>query len=93
MRATEPGLVIYASSSSRRFSSSRKNIVLGVQVYDRKQIMKITHEKDMDVDMKTHDTNVDKVRVGQSVKICTDALADEVFTGEVLNIVPLTDAQ
>ncbi|OQY06526.1 MAG: hypothetical protein B6I25_03720 [Planctomycetales bacterium 4572_13] len=93
MRATEPGLVIYASSGSRRFSSSRTNIEVGVQVYERQQIMTITDENEMDVDVKVHETNVDKVRVGQSVKIVIDAQPDKVFAGEVFKIAPLPDPQ
>ena len=92
MRATEPGLVIYASSN-RRWGGSRTNIAVGEQIRERELIMTITDENEMDVDVKVHETNVDKVRVGQSVKIVIDAQPDKVFTGEVLKIAPLPDPQ
>jgi len=93
MRATEPGLVIYASSSSRRWSGSRTNIEVGEQIRERELIMTITNEDEMDVDVKVHETNVDKVHVGQSVKIVIDAQPDKIFTGKVLKIAPLPDPQ
>jgi len=93
MRATESGLVIYASSSGRRWSGSRTNIEVGEQIRERELIMTITDEDEMDVDVKVHETSVDKVRVAQSVKIVIDAQPDKVFTGEVLKIAPLPDPQ
>ncbi|MEN8127141.1 MAG: efflux RND transporter periplasmic adaptor subunit [Planctomycetota bacterium] len=94
MRAMESGLVIYASSSSRRFrGGSRTNIDIGEQVYERELIMTITNAMEMDIDVKVHETNVDKVRVGQLAKIVIDAQPDKVFAGEVIKIAPLPDPQ
>ncbi|MHC5093393.1 MAG: efflux RND transporter periplasmic adaptor subunit [Planctomycetota bacterium] len=93
MRATEPGLVIYASSSGRRWSGSRTNIEVGENIRERELIMTITNANEMDVDVKVHETNVDKVKVGQPANIVIDAQPDKVFTGEVLKIAPLPDPQ
>lgn len=93
MRATEPGLVIYASSSGRRWSGSRTNIEVGENIRERELIMTITNANEMDVDVKVHETNVDKVQVGQLANIVIDAQPDKVFTGEVLKIAPLPDPQ
>lgn len=92
MRATEPGMVIYASRR-RRGSSSRTNIDVGEDVRERELIMTITNADEMDVDVKVHETNVDKIRTGQPVQIVIDAQPDKVFTGEVLKIAPLPDPQ
>jgi len=93
MRATEPGLVIYASNSGRRFSSTRTNIEVGEDIRERELIMTITNANEMDVDVKVHETNVDKIRIAQMVNIVIDAQPDKVFNGEVLKIAPLPDPQ
>ena len=94
MRATEPGMVIYASNSGGRGrGSSRTNIEVGEDVRERELIMTITNADEMDVDVKVHETNVDKVRVGQLANIVIDAQPDKVFNGEVLKIAPLPDPQ
>jgi multidrug efflux pump subunit AcrA (membrane-fusion protein) len=93
MRATEPGLIIYASNSGRRWSGSRTNIDVGEQVYERQLIMTITNANEMDVDVKVHETNVDKVKIGQLANIVIDAQPDKVFTGKVLKMAPLPDPQ
>ncbi|MFZ9011881.1 MAG: efflux RND transporter periplasmic adaptor subunit, partial [Anaerohalosphaeraceae bacterium] len=93
MRATEPGLIIYASNSGRRWSGQRTNIDVGEQVYERQLIMTVTNANEMDVDVKVHETNVDKVDVGQLANIVIDAQPDKVFSGKVLKMAPLPDPQ
>jgi HlyD family secretion protein len=93
MRATEPGLIIYASSSGRRWSGSRTNIEVGENIRERELIMTITNANEMDVDVKVHETNVNKVQMGQLANIVIDAQPDKVFTGKVLKMAPLPDPQ
>lgn len=93
VKATAPGMVIYASSERRRFGGSRTYIEVGQDVRERELIMTVTNSEEMDVDVKVHETNVDKVRVGQPVKIVIDAQPDKVFTGKVQKIAPLPDPQ
>jgi len=92
IKATAPGLVIYASSDrGRRRGGPRTNIDVGESVYERQDIMTITNTDEMNVNVKVHETNIDKVRVGMPVKIMVDAQPDNVYTGEVLKIAPLPD--
>lgn len=93
MRATEPGMVIYASSERRRWSSSRTSIDVGEDVRERELIMTITNAEEMDIDVKVHETNVDKVQVGQLVKIVVDAQPDKIYHGKVMKVSPLPDPQ
>jgi hypothetical protein len=55
--------------------------------------MTVTNAAEKEVDVKVHETNVDKVRVGQPVRIIIDAQPDKVFTGKVQKIAPLPDPQ
>jgi HlyD family secretion protein len=93
VKATAPGLVIYASSDRGRFGGNRTYIEVGQAVRERELIMTVTDSKEMDVDVKVHETNVDKVRIDQPVKIVIDAQPDKVFTGKVQKIAPLPDPQ
>ncbi|MCI0498932.1 MAG: HlyD family efflux transporter periplasmic adaptor subunit [Planctomycetales bacterium] len=94
IRATAPGLVIYASSERGRFGGgSRTYIEVGQQVHERELIMTVTNAAEKDVDVKVHETNVDKVRLGQPVRVIIDAQPDKVFNGRVRKIAPLPDPQ
>ncbi|MCE5186809.1 MAG: HlyD family efflux transporter periplasmic adaptor subunit [Planctomycetaceae bacterium] len=91
VRATVPGLVIYASGSRGRFGGSRSYIEVGQQIRERETIMTITNAEEKDVDVKVHETNVDKIRIGQPVRIVVDAQPDKIFLGNVKKIAPLPD--
>jgi multidrug efflux pump subunit AcrA (membrane-fusion protein) len=93
MRATAPGMIIYASSSNRRWSGTRTSIDVGEDVRERELILTITNSDQMDIDVKVHETNIDKVRVGQAAQIKVDAQPDKIFRGTVLKIAPLPDPQ
>jgi HlyD family secretion protein len=93
IRATAPGMVIYASSDRGRFGGSRTYIEVGEDVRERELIMTVTNAVEKDVDVKVHETNVDKVRVDQPVRIVIDAQPDKVFSGKVQKIAPLPDPQ
>jgi hypothetical protein len=53
--------------------------------------MSIPSVSDLLVDTKVHETNVDKIAVGQKARITVDAMPDTYFSGEVLKIAPLPD--
>lgn len=91
VKATAPGLVIYASSNRGRFGGSRTYIAVGEEIRERELIMTITDAEEKDVDVKVHETNIDKVRIGQPVRIIVDAQPDRVFFGAVKKISQLPD--
>jgi hypothetical protein len=47
----------------------------------------------MIAEISVHESSVDKVRPGQSARITVDSLPDTTFTGKVLKVAPLPDAQ
>ncbi|MHC5083516.1 MAG: efflux RND transporter periplasmic adaptor subunit [Planctomycetota bacterium] len=93
IKAPSPGLVIYASSHRGRFGGSRTHIEVGEDIREREEIMTLTNTSEMAVELKVHETNVDKIKVGQEVKITVDAHPDKVFKGQVLTIAPLPEPQ
>ena len=92
IKAPAPGMVVYASQN-RRFGSSRSDIEIGEEIRQREEIMSLPNSAEMAVEIKVHETSVDKLKPGQKALITVDALPDLQFTGEVLKIAPLPDPQ
>jgi len=92
IKAPTPGLVVYGSSGDffRRQSSP---IEAGAQVYERQKLLSIPNTSGMKVETKVHETSVDKVHPGLPARITVEAFPDKVFTGEVVKVSPLPDAQ
>ncbi|MBM4104217.1 MAG: HlyD family efflux transporter periplasmic adaptor subunit [Planctomycetes bacterium] len=91
VKAPCPGMVVYRSQDMRGGTRSRTSIEVGREVREREEIMSIPSASDLLVDTKVHETNVDKIAVGQKAKITVDAMPDMFFSGEVLKIAPLPD--
>ena len=92
IKAPAPGMVVYASQNSR-WSRSRTDIEIGEEIRQREEIISLPNSAEMAVEIKVHETSVDKLRPGQKAIITVDALPDMQFTGEVLRIAPLPDTQ
>lgn len=91
IKAPCPGMVVYATQGGHGGSRSRTSIEIGREIMEREEIMSIPSASDVLVDTKVHETNVDKIAVGQKAKITVDAMPDTAFSGEVLKIAPLPD--
>ncbi len=91
IKAPCPGMVVYATQSSGFSSRSRASIEVGREVREQEEIMQIPSARDVLVDAKVHETNIDKIKIGQKARIIVDAMPDTVFMGEVTKIAPLPD--
>jgi HlyD family secretion protein len=89
IRAPVPGEVVYSSSMMDRWSRRRNPIEIGAEVRERQKIISIPDTSKMKVEIKVHETWVDKIGVGQQAKITVAAFPDETFTGKVLKKAPL----
>jgi HlyD family secretion protein len=92
IKAPAPGLVVY-SSSGDPFRGRERRIEEGAAVYERQSIISLPDTSEMVAEISVHESSVDKVRPGQSARITVDSLPDTTFTGEVLKVAPLPDAQ
>ncbi len=100
IRAKAPGLVIYGTgTSSDTFSAMRGGgggsgiIAPGETVYQGQTLISMPDMASMVAEISVHETEVDKVRPGQSAQIILDAFPDEVLHGQVYEVAPLPDAQ
>jgi len=90
IKATQPGIVVYASSSNP-FRASQP-IQAGTTVYQRQSLITLPDISTMTVEMKIPESSIDKVREGQPAVIRVDAFPNAAFTGKVSKISLLPDA-
>ncbi len=93
IRAPAPGLVVYGTSGEPWRERERGPVREGGKVYQRQTIISLPNTSEIIVEIRVHETSVDKVRPGQQATITVDAFPDKTFQGEVLKVAPLPDPQ
>jgi len=91
IKAPVPGEVVYWSSTQSYWS--RGKIEQGAEVYESQKIITIPDASKMKVEIKVHETWVDKIEPNQPAKITIAAFPDKTFTGKVLKKAPLADQE
>ncbi len=90
IRAPAPGQVVYWSSTEQWV---RIKIEQGAQVPEGYKIITIPDASKMKVEVKIHETWIDKIEPNQPAEITVEAFPDKTFTGKVLKKAPLADAE
>jgi len=93
IRAPAPGLVVYGTSGEPWRQGERGPVREGGKVYQRQTIISLPNTSEIIVEIRVHETSVDKVRPGQHAIITVDAFPDKTFQGEVIKVAPLPDPQ
>ena len=101
IKAQAPGLVVYGTGSSDdmyramryRGGGSSGVIAEGEAVSEGQTILSMPDTATMVAEIGVHETEVDKVRVGQPATIVMDAFPDRVMEGEVTEVASLPDQQ
>jgi len=88
--AKSPGMVVYEQSPQWQNQSP---LQVGSQVHHRQKLMQLPNTAEMAVEIKVHESSVDKVKPEQIVKITVDAFQDTQLTGKVVKVAPLPDQQ
>jgi RND family efflux transporter MFP subunit len=88
IKAPAPGQVVYWSSTQQWV---RYKIEQGAEIPEGYKIITIPDASQMKVEVKIHETWIDKVEPNQPAKISIAAFPNEVFTGKVLKKAPLAD--
>jgi HlyD family secretion protein len=90
IKAPASGLVVY-ETSTRMFGGTRNMIEAGASVHERQTIMSLPDTAEMAVEIKIHESSIDKVRPGLPARITVDSLPDTRFSGKVIKVAPLPD--
>lgn len=93
IKAPVTGQVVYSSSMMDQWERRRYSIEVGATVRERQKIISIPDTSKMKVEVKIHETWVDKVQPTQQAKITIAAFPDKTFTGKVLKKAPLAAPQ
>jgi len=92
IRATRPGLVVYASSTDPWRRSSNP-IEEGASVRERQEIIHLPDLSSMVAELKVHESVIEQIRPGQKAIITVDALPDVRLQGTVKEVANLPDPQ
>jgi RND family efflux transporter MFP subunit len=91
IRAPQPGMVVYGGSERSWRDDDR--IEEGAQIRERQVIITIPNTNVMSVEVKVHESFVQRVEAGQPARIRVDAFPEKSLTGEVSKIAVLPDSQ
>ena len=91
IRATKPGLVVYATTGGS-WRGHGEPIEEGSSVRERQEIIKLPDISSLAVAIKVHESVVDKVKVGTPANIRIDAFEKMRLTGKVHKVGVLPDA-
>jgi len=90
--APRDGLVVYATSTrSSRFRE--QPLEEGQAVRERQELIYLPSTEAAMAELMVHESSLEKVQVGQLVRVTVDAMPGRSFTGRVKSIAPLPDAQ
>jgi len=87
------GMVVYASSAKGSWRGNAEPLAEGQAVRERQELIYLPTADAMMAEVKVHESNLQKVRVGLPVHITVDALPGRVYAGTIAKIAPLPDAQ
>jgi RND family efflux transporter MFP subunit len=92
IRAPSPGIVVYGTSAD--WHQRREDpIEVGDMVRRGQKIFTIPNSDVMGVELRVHESSVNKVQPEQDVTVTVEAYPDLEFHGKVVNVAPLPDPQ
>lgn len=92
MRAVQPGLVAYGDLNASAASRYNESIEEGTNVRFRQTVLTIPNMSQMGVHVNIHESQVKKVRIGQTALIRVDAEPGIVLEGRVAELAVLPDS-
>ena len=94
VHAPRAGLVVYGTTGQGGGRDDREEpLAEGVEVREQQDLFRLPTTDGLVADIKIHESALEKVEVGQPVRLTTDALPGRSFRGVVAKIAPLPDAQ
>jgi len=92
IRATTAGLVIYSTSMNYE-ARERDPIEIGDIVHKGQKMITIPNSSEVAGVVRVHESWIEKVHPGLTVRVTADPFPDSVFSGKVETVSPLPDAQ
>lgn len=92
IRAQKSGLVVYGGGGDNNYGN-QEPIREGATIRERQAIITIPDMTRMSVNVKIHESYIQKIKKGQQARITVDAFPDKVLTGDVTKMSVLPDSQ
>jgi HlyD family secretion protein len=94
-RITAPvsGMVVYATTGKGSWRGNKEPLAKGQEVTERQELIHLPTTDSMQAEIKIHESNLRKVKVGLPATIRVDALPGRVYRGVVGKIALYPDAQ
>jgi len=92
IRAPSPGIIVYGSSADW-YQRREDPIEVGDMVRRGQKIFTIPNSNVMGVELRVHESSVNKVIPGQDVTVTVEAHPDLAFSAKVVKVAPLPDPQ
>jgi HlyD family secretion protein len=93
IKAPQPGLVIYGSSSGEPFHRERGLVAEGESVYERQKLIELPDLSTLKVQVSVHESARDMIKPGQEAVVTVEALSGLTLRGHVDKVAILPDAQ
>jgi HlyD family secretion protein len=90
IKAPQAGMIVYQQPDNRR--SDMQPLAVGVKIFYRQRLMTLPDLSAMEVDVQVHETEVERVKVGQRANISVDAFPERRYTGEVKKVAVMADS-
>jgi HlyD family secretion protein len=88
------GLVIYATSAqSGMFRRNTEPLQEGQDIRERQELIYLPTDSSSNAEIAIHESNLKKVQTGMPATVTVDALPGREFSGRIIQIAPLPDAQ
>ncbi len=91
IKAPVAGMVVYATSGKGGWRGNEEPLAVGREVRSQEELVHIPVADVKSARISVHESLLDKVHLGQEVRVVVDALPDRVFRGRVARISPLPD--
>lgn len=93
IKATQPGLVVYSSTTDHWRQRSGNMVEVGAEVWHGLPILEIPNLNTLAARLDIHETDISKVQIGQPAEISLDALPGKYFVGKVARKAPMAKSQ
>ena len=84
IRAPKAGMIVF--EQPERWRNEQQPLAVGVKIYYRQKLMTLPDLSAMEMDVQVHETEVERVRLGQKANITVDAFPERRYTGEVRKV-------
>ena len=93
MYAPVEAMAVYATSAQGGGWRSNEPLAEGQMVRERQELIYLPTADSMVAEVKIHESNLEKIKLDQPVRVTVDALPGRLYNGSVTKIAPLPDAQ